>query len=123
MVSPKHSKSTLSPLNFTPSSRSPASGSMTSSPTSIHSSSSAIFERDIHTETIAQEPTSSVIDVVPPTPNTKHINFSSGNASPSPLSTSSPLTPPPIALPQPRIRKPQGGSPSRPTSLVGTGPQ
>ncbi|KAG8910727.1 hypothetical protein FRC02_007043 [Tulasnella sp. 418] len=269
MVSPKHSKSTLSPLNFTPSSRSPASGSMPSSPTSIHSSSSAIFERDIQlppsamavsssfkdphrtaramnhdvlesavppvltaavaalgevsesgvglqgphratsfdeiqieapsplnplhwqssssprrnpnnlsrspspqaeksssrlhspspsrisrpnapqnlssgnvpqlpggfpstsdlspTDTIqkplAQEPTSSVIDVVPPTPNAKHFNFSSGNASPSPPSTSSPLTPPPIALPQPRIRKPQGGSPSRPTSLVGTGPQ
>ncbi|KAG8921319.1 hypothetical protein FRC02_000317 [Tulasnella sp. 418] len=48
---------------------------------------------------LAQEPTSSVIDVVPTTPNAKHFNFSSGNAPPSLLVTSSPLTPPPIALP------------------------
>lgn len=45
---PKGSKQSLSPLNFSPGSRSPANGgSMPSSPTSIHSSSSAIFERDI----------------------------------------------------------------------------
>ncbi|KAG8987672.1 hypothetical protein FRB90_003209, partial [Tulasnella sp. 427] len=46
-IVPPQSMHTLSPLNFTtPSARSP-SGSMPSSPTSIHSSSSAIFERDI----------------------------------------------------------------------------
>lgn len=45
---PKASKQSLSPLNFSPGSRSPANaGSIPSSPTSIHSSSSAIFERDI----------------------------------------------------------------------------
>ncbi|KAG8941850.1 hypothetical protein FRC03_003910, partial [Tulasnella sp. 419] len=81
-----------------------------------------VFERDIIQKPLAQEPTSSVIDGVPPTPNAKHCDFSSGNASPSPPSTSSPLTPPPIALPQPRIGKPQGGSPSQTTSVVGTGP-
>lgn len=47
---PKGSSQNLSPLNFSPGpgSRSPiSSSSMPSSPTSIHSSSSAIFERDI----------------------------------------------------------------------------
>ncbi|KAG8990143.1 hypothetical protein FRB93_003309 [Tulasnella sp. JGI-2019a] len=39
-------KGSLSPLNFSPGTRS-TNGSMPSSPTSIHSSSSAIFERDI----------------------------------------------------------------------------
>ncbi|KAG8905600.1 hypothetical protein FRB99_008598 [Tulasnella sp. 403] len=55
---PSVSKYSLSPLNFSPGTRSPSSvgESMPSSPTSIHSSSSAIFERDIEIPLNANSP-------------------------------------------------------------------